>query len=418
MDADDTDRLRASSPRQSTSWQVWLIVGIYGTLGAATLAILAISVPVKQSIALPFSPFGFDPRLAGLLLWAGVCLVTSSLGLREEGRAVLHLGMGPIIAAAALGGPTAGAWVAFLGTFEMRELSGRVPWYGVVANHGQAILGAATCGLVIGLFGETVGDSSRAAVSFVSIVAGTIAGLGVLALLSLLAFAVRTGRSLRDGMPLALRQFVMVETSEVVVAWLLSWSYLLVAWWSAALFILVDGAAASSLARHRAAWDLRHDRLTELPNGIALDERVAELRRSAATTGLAVFYIDLDGFKAINDTHDHNVGDDVLRVVGTRLADACREGDFLARLHGDEFVVLAAGVSGQAEAHLLADRLAAAVEPTMEHAAGQLHVSATVGFQLVQDAAAIKADLRAADRAMSAAKGTKAGAADRTRRGR
>ena len=71
------------------------------------------------------------------------------------------------------------------------------------------------------------------------------------------------------------------------------------------MFILVDGAASSSLSAIGRAGT-GHDRLTELPNGITLDKQIAELRK-APVSGLAVYYIDLDGFKAINDEHEHNV---------------------------------------------------------------------------------------------------------------
>ncbi len=104
------------------------------------------------------------------------------------------------------------------------------------------------------------------------------------------------------------------------------------------------------------------------------------------------------------------MGDDVLRVTGGRLAEACRSGDFLARLQGDEFVVLARGIGSDQEAEALAARLVAAIELPIDHAVGELHVSATVGCRLVDDLAGIERSLREADQAMSDAKGAKAAA--------
>lgn len=85
----------------------------------------------------------------------------------------------------------------------------------------------------------------------------------------------------------------------------------------------------------------RHDPLTGLPNRIALqaalDQRIAAVREDAH---IALVYLDLDGFKAINDNHGHAAGDHVLRLVSERLQRTVRPGDFVARIGGDEFVLL------------------------------------------------------------------------------
>jgi len=85
-----------------------------------------------------------------------------------------------------------------------------------------------------------------------------------------------------------------------------------------------------------------HDTLTGLPNRALLLQRLTERLANARSTGcgVAVHFIDLDGFKAINDTHGHAAGDDVLRTVARRLERTIRENDTIARLGGDEFVVV------------------------------------------------------------------------------
>ena len=130
---------------------------------------------------------------------------------------------------------------------------------------------------------------------------------------------------------------------------------------------------------------------------------------------MCVLYLDLDGFKAINDRYDHHVGDDVLRVTATRLRATCRGSDFVARLHGDEFVILGQSVASDAEGAALARRLVAAVEPPIEHPAGVLHVSATVGYRLVTDLEGIDEAIREADLEMARGKDVKAAAAGRVR---
>ena len=99
---------------------------------------------------------------------------------------------------------------------------------------------------------------------------------------------------------------------------------------------------ASSHADERAARRMAiHDDLTELPNGAGFRARLAAVAQ-AATRGqaFAVLYIDLDGFKAVNDAHGHATGDHLLRIIAARLASEVRAEDMVSRLGGDEFACL------------------------------------------------------------------------------
>ena len=111
--------------------------------------------------------------------------------------------------------------------------------------------------------------------------------------------------------------------------------------------------------QERLAYEATHDTLTNLTNRAAaitsLEQALARARRHADTT--AVLYIDLDNFKQANDLHGHQTGDHILRQVGARLAGGLRTGDIVARIGGDEFVVIAERVEGLAEAEALAARL-------------------------------------------------------------
>lgn len=119
------------------------------------------------------------------------------------------------------------------------------------------------------------------------------------------------------------------------------------------------------------------DALTGLPNRRALLQELARLTALAQRTGcwLLAGAIDLDGFKQINDGHGHDAGDEFLRGVSARLQAALRGGDMLARMGGDEFLVVGLGPSlsenGEAAAALLRQRLAAAT-------VGRYHTVATV----------------------------------------
>lgn len=95
-------------------------------------------------------------------------------------------------------------------------------------------------------------------------------------------------------------------------------------------------------AQEQAAHAATHDVLTGLPNRALLYDRLNHAVAATARNGqgVAVVFLDLDGFKAVNDTHGHHAGDELLRQVATRLAGAVRKGDTLARWGGDEFVVV------------------------------------------------------------------------------
>ena len=101
-------------------------------------------------------------------------------------------------------------------------------------------------------------------------------------------------------------------------------------------------------ARHQAQFVATHDALTQLPNRVLLREQLARALSNATRSKrqLAVLFIDLDRFKAINDTLGHAVGDDLLAQVGERLANATRRADTVSRIGGDEFVVMVEGFSG------------------------------------------------------------------------
>jgi diguanylate cyclase (GGDEF)-like protein len=134
---------------------------------------------------------------------------------------------------------------------------------------------------------------------------------------------------------------------------------------------------------HR-AWRARHDALTELPTEPLFRDRLEqEIMRARRTgRGLAVAFIDLDGFKRVNDRDGHEAGDAVLRTVAVRLQAALREQDTVARKSGDEFLVLLPEVEGPEAAEIVAAKLVAAVREPVEIPAGVHHVGASVGLAL------------------------------------
>jgi diguanylate cyclase (GGDEF)-like protein len=132
----------------------------------------------------------------------------------------------------------------------------------------------------------------------------------------------------------------------------------------------------------RTRWQATHDALTRLPNRLLFQERLTEALRKRADGIVAVFLIDLDDFKSINDTLGHDAGDGLLVAVGERLVCELRPGEFVARLGGDEFVVIARLAGGIDEAAAKAGMLLRALrEPFAgDQAAGPMRAS--IGFAL------------------------------------
>lgn len=158
--------------------------------------------------------------------------------------------------------------------------------------------------------------------------------------------------------------------------------------------------------RHRAL----HDALTGLPNRALFAERLAQALAHSSRTGTpcAVLFIDLDGFKAINDGVGHGAGDEVLRAVAGELRESCRAEDTVSRLGGDEFVIAAAELTRDA-AWALADRVRSAVRAPLPIAGGHARLSRSVGVlwwdpEAGEPAPAAAALLSAADAAMYDAK--------------
>ena len=151
-----------------------------------------------------------------------------------------------------------------------------------------------------------------------------------------------------------------------------------------------------------------YDNLTGLPNRILLTERLrhATLVARRRKEELAVVFMDLDGFKEVNDTCGHAAGDQLLTILADRMKYALRECDTVARLGGDEFVVLLPDLSGKDGCRQVLDRLLAAVSAPACLGEGQVQVSASIGVSIYPQQPDVDADtlLRQADMAMYQAK--------------
>ncbi|MEU6980617.1 EAL domain-containing protein [Streptomyces sp. NPDC046371] len=172
---------------------------------------------------------------------------------------------------------------------------------------------------------------------------------------------------------------------------------------------VTDRVRLQAQLRHNA----EHDPLTDLPNRALFTERVrgALSGRRASDPGTAVLFIDLDGFKGVNDRLGHQAGDELLVQAARRLQDSVRAGDTAARLGGDEFAALILGdgnrdrAARECQVHEIADRLRLTLsQPYRVDAANEVRVAASIGVAFAEPGIGAGDLLRNADLAMYRAK--------------
>lgn len=177
------------------------------------------------------------------------------------------------------------------------------------------------------------------------------------------------------------------------------------------LIELATRIAGIAIERHRSEERIRHmayhDELTGLPNRLLLNDRLTQALMQARRTGrsMALLFVDLDGFKFINDSFGHAVGDAVLVAVAERLASVAKEGDTVARLGGDEFVLMLLDLDGGDDAVGVAQQVLSALALPLRIEPRSLHVSASIGISVYPgDGSDSETLLRHADVALYRAK--------------
>ncbi|MES2355490.1 MAG: EAL domain-containing protein [Pseudomonadota bacterium] len=160
-------------------------------------------------------------------------------------------------------------------------------------------------------------------------------------------------------------------------------------------------------AEEKIRYVAQHDALTGLPNRVLFQDRVGQAIAHAHRNGtqVAMLFIDLDGFKDINDSLGHQIGDRLLRLAAEKLQHVMREDDTVARLGGDEFVIIFPIVSDRSEAARVAQKVLEALRHPFILDRHELHVTGSIGISLYPtDGRDSEALMRAADTAMYHAK--------------
>lgn len=181
--------------------------------------------------------------------------------------------------------------------------------------------------------------------------------------------------------------------------------------------LVVDGIVEGTVAVFRDTTEIRRyqeeiqrlafrDVLTGLPNRRVFSERLEHAIETAERRPhrLAVMFLDLDGFKQVNDEHGHDVGDVFLKQISARLRDRVRTGDTLARQGGDEFVVLLPQVEDEAQAETIAARIIDGLREPFDVDGRSLRASVSIGIALLRDRETADEIVARADAAMYTAK--------------
>lgn len=220
-------------------------------LSAVALAATSFVFPIDGRIAIQIDHSASSTQLEkvlGIAFWIGVALFFSALPVRMPRGMFVAVSTAPVIAAMNLGGPAAAGWVALIGTTELREVRGRVPWYGTLANHAGIVLPAIVGSLALEFIGRS---EERAAIDF----AATLLASGIYFALNLTLvsgmLALRTGQEFRDVMMGDARAFSTSLVALAPLAWLMArmFSVPAVGWWATLLFSVP--LYTTRLAHHR-----------------------------------------------------------------------------------------------------------------------------------------------------------------------
>jgi putative nucleotidyltransferase with HDIG domain len=207
-------------------------------LSAIALIVTTLAFPIteNQAIASGFEFFGKGAGLAGVVFWIGVTLIASATPVRMPRGAMFAVSLSTIMAATILGGPSAGAWVGVIGCTEIRELRGRVPWYGTLTNHAGVVIPTVAAGLVMKVMGLPLDIGPHLSIELVSpatFVATTIGGavfLAINAWITAFFVSARTGDRAISVIRGEARSVASSFVSLAPIGWLMAQIYVLAAY--------------------------------------------------------------------------------------------------------------------------------------------------------------------------------------------
>ncbi len=212
---------------------------IAGVVTAAVLALVVTTLvfPVDARIGISSLLPGHLSIALGIAFWIGTTLVASTIPVKMPRGTLVAVSVAPILASIDLGGPAVAVWVAAVGTTEIRELRGKIPWYGTLANHAGLVVPTALAGAA-GTVIRGAGDSLT--YSFLGLIAGGVLFFVTNGLLTATLVALRTNQNVRLVLVGDAKGFGTSLIALAPLAWLMARAYSLegVGWWATLLFAL------------------------------------------------------------------------------------------------------------------------------------------------------------------------------------
>jgi putative nucleotidyltransferase with HDIG domain len=218
----------------------YLKLYVAGVVATSVIALVAttFAFPLgpELPIAAPFSSLGDFAPMAGLAFWIGVTMFASALPIKMPRGTMFAVSTSTIMAATILGGPAAGAWVGLLGSLELREVRGKVPWYGTLSNHAGIVIPASAAGLVMSLLGVPGGLSGDLAhalaepTTFLAVILGGVVFVAINSGYTALVVSLRTGSSAASVIRSDVRSAATSFISLIPIGWLMSQIYVIAAW--------------------------------------------------------------------------------------------------------------------------------------------------------------------------------------------
>ena len=214
-----------------------LYVASVVVVGVLTLMTATFVFPIDTNIALRLPGSGTpntEELLLGVAFWTAITLIASAWPVQQPRGSQIGLAVAPIMASFMLGGPAVGGWVAALGTTELRELRGRIPWYGTLANHAGLVIPAVAAGIVRHVTFPAVAGLGPLGDFGTAMLSATVFLL-LNAWLAFLLVGLRTGQSVREVFLGDTRGVAGSMVALAPLSWLMTVVYA-VQWWATALF--------------------------------------------------------------------------------------------------------------------------------------------------------------------------------------
>ncbi len=205
---------------------------ITGVVAMGALALIGTTLLIPLGADLALAPNDLPEQaalIAGLFFWIVVTLIAQALPVRMPRGASFAVSVSTLMAATVLGGPTAGAWVALIGTTEVREIRLKIPWYGTLANRGGVVMPAVVAGLVMRGFGVP-GRELQDPIAFLAAMIGGGVFLALNASLTAVLVSLRTGQSTSGVIRGEARGVAASILSIAPIGWLMAQIYIIAAW--------------------------------------------------------------------------------------------------------------------------------------------------------------------------------------------